>query len=280
MSVEDTVSILKSLNELSKILQGESFEEVHRKLIANPLKEFFPQATQEEIHRELLTRGLFVPSESQAIDGILRDLENEQVWETIRSEYKYLQQEWGGPDVPIFIYPLTKHRPIMEGVEVRKNGVSYNGLLFLFVGAKLESEELKALLAHEYHHICRMSYLNKSPYKTELLDTLIMEGMAEYAVENLYGEQWLSPWTKRYSQENCLDLWTKFFVPALKVKGVDNHFSFLYGNLAEGIPHWSGYCIGYRIVCSYIENQDINDITELFKMSAAEILKGSAFKLS
>ena len=38
MSVEDTVPILKNLNELSKILQGESFEEVHRKLIANPLK--------------------------------------------------------------------------------------------------------------------------------------------------------------------------------------------------------------------------------------------------
>ena len=278
MAVEDTLALLNKLNELSKQKQKEHLVENHRELICNPLKAFFPQATTEEIQGELLTRGLFDPYECSTIDTILRELETKSVWQNVQSEFEYLKREWDGPDVPIFIYPLTKHRPIVDGVEVKKNGVSYNNVLFLFVSGELEIGEMKALLAHEYHHICRLAQLDKSPYEIDLLDTLVIEGMAESAVEKLYGEQWLSPWTKGYSQEECITLWTKFFVRALRVKGVDNHFLFLYGNLAEGPPKWSGYCIGYRIMCSYIENGGTSDIRELIKLRSTEILKGSIFK--
>ena len=280
MAVEHTLTLLNKLYELSKQKQEENLVEIHRELLCNSLKDFFPQATTEEIHTELLTRGLFSPCECDAIDEFLRELETKHVWQIVRSEFEFLKGEWDGPDVPIFIYPLTKDRPIVDGVEVKKNGVSYNNVLFLFVSGELETEELKALLAHEYHHICRLNQLDKSPHEIDLLDTLIIEGMAESAVEKLYGEQWLSPWTKRYAQEECIALWTKFFVRGLRVKSVDNHFPFLYGNFAEGLPKWSGYCIGYRIIQSYIENRGINDINTLFKMSSTEILKGSAFKLS
>lgn len=279
MAVEDTLSLLNSLTKLSEKQQGEDLVEAHRELICKPLKKFFPQATTEEIQGELLTRGLFDSYESGTVAEILGELERKCVWQTVQDEFDYLKRAWGGPDVSIFIYPLTNHRPTVDGIEINKNGVSYSNVLFLFVAAELKNEELKALLAHEYHHICRLSFLDKPPHEIELLDTLIMEGLAEFAVEKLYGEQFLSPWTKRYSQLECLTLWTKFYLRVLRLKGVDNHFPFLYGNLTEGLPNWSGYCIGYRIVRTYIENGGEFNQQLLYKTPSDEILKISNFKI-
>lgn len=278
MSVVHTLPLLYKLNEVTKLQQGEKMVEIHREMICHPLKQFFPQATIEEIHGELLTRGLFDPFESPIISEILKKLEEEKVWETIKHEFNHLKNLWNGPDVPIFVYPLTKHRPLVDSVEVKKNGVSYNNVLFLFVSVELETEELKALLAHEYNHICRLSYVDKFPHEIELLDTLIIEGMAECAVEELYGERWLSPWTKGYSHEECLELWTKYFVKAIQLQGVDNHFPFLYGNEVKGLPKWIGYCLGYRIVKSYLESEGISNQRLLYKTTASEILKGSDFR--
>jgi len=274
-----TLPILYKLNEVSHGQQGEKLVEIHREMLCNPLKKFFSYATTEEIQGELLTRGLFDPFECTEISEILTRLEEKKVWEKLAHEFNYLKRLMNGPDVPICIYPLTKHRPIIEGIEVKKNGVSYNNILFLFLSIDLEIDEMKALLAHEYHHICRLSYINQSPYEIELLETLILEGMAECAIEELYGERWLSPWTKRYSQKECMKLWTKYFVQALPLQGVDNHFQFLYGNQAKGLPQWIGYCVGYRIVRSYLDNVGKLDQQQLYRTPVQEILKGSAFKI-
>jgi len=279
MSVVYTLSLLNKLNLLSKQEQEAKLAELHREVLCDSLRGYFPQASLEEIQQELLTRGLFNFSEIETLDEVLMELEGQHVWETIQQEYDYLKQLWNGPDVPIFIYPLTKYRPIVDGVEVKKSGVSYNNVLFLFVSTELESMELKALLAHEYHHLCRLAYLNKSPHEIELLDTLLIEGMAEWTVENLYGEKWLSPWTKRNSQEEALKMWEKYFTPALKVKGVNNHFPFLYGNEVQGLPEWIGYSLGYKIVQSYMENRGIVHQEYLHKLSSYEILKGSVYKV-
>lgn len=279
MSVVETLPMLYKLNEMAKLQQGKGIIEVHRALLCDSLKKFYPQATNEEIHQELLARGLFDPSESAGLYKTLKRLEAKHVWKTVQNEFEYLKEEWDGPDVPIYIYPLTANRPIVEGVEVKKNGVAYNGVLFLFVADELESEEIKALFAHEYHHICRLAYLNKAPHELELLDALIVEGMAECAVEQRYGTKWLSPWTTRYSQQTSMELWKKYFVRALRAKGVDNHFSFLYGNEAAGLPKWIGYCMGYKIVQSYIENGGVPDQRLLYKTPSKEILKGSIFKV-
>ncbi|QCR34096.1 DUF2268 domain-containing protein [Lysinibacillus sp. SGAir0095] len=277
MSVVHTLPIIYKLIEKSEHT-GESLVDIHREMICNPLKEFFPQASTKEIQEELISRGLFGPHESAAISKNLLRLEHKKVWKTVQEEFDYLKNLWNGPDVPIFIYPLTKFRPVVDGTEVKKNGVSYNNVLFLFVTDDLETEELKALLAHEYHHICRLTSLDKSQHEIELLETLIIEGLAEFAVEELYGERWLSPWTKKYSQEECLKVWTKNFARALHIKGVDNHFPFLYGNEVEGLPKWIGYCIGYRIVLSFIENGGSREHERLFKTPSQKILKCSVFK--
>lgn len=279
MSVVDTMPLLYKLNEMSKQLPEVKIVDRHREFLCKQLREYFPDALCDEIQGELLSRGLFEPYESETLEGILKRLEAKQVWATIQKEYDRLKELWKGPDVSIFIYPLTKHRPIVEGEEVIKNGVSYNNLIILFVSIELETEELRALFAHEYHHICRLSYLNKSPNEIELLDSLLIEGMAECAVEELYGEDLLSPWTKGYSQEEGMKLWKDHFVKASKLKGVDNHFSYLYGNEVEGLPKWIGYCLGYKIVRSYIENRGFSNQELLYKVPSLKILEGSIFKI-
>ncbi|MDN4495271.1 DUF2268 domain-containing protein [Ureibacillus aquaedulcis] len=277
MAVVHTLPVLYRLNERLKE-QGERKVEIHRDMICDSLKEFFPEFTAEEIQEELLSRGLFDPDEGATISETLMGLEDKKVWKIVQHELNHLKQLWNGPDIPIFIFPLTKHRPIVDGAKVKKNGVSYNNVLFLFVCEELEIVELQALLAHEYHHICRLSYLDKSPQEIDLLDTLIIEGMAEFAVEELYGERSLSPWTKGYSQEECSNLWIKYFARAIHVKDVDNHFPFLYGNEVVGLPKWIGYCIGYRIVRSYIENGGTTDHLLLSRTPSYKILEGSLFK--
>ncbi len=279
MSVVQTLPDLYRLQEMAKKLVGDKLIEIHREVLCTPLKGFYPQATKEQIQGELLTRGLFNPFESAEIEGILKELEKMQVWEVVQGEFEQLKKLWDGPDVPIFIYPLTKNRPIIDGDEVKKNGVSYQNVLFLFIAAEIDPDDLKALLAHEYHHICRLSFLNEPPHEICLLETLLIEGMAECAVEESYGESQLSPWTKRYPQEKCVELWKKFFIRFLNVKGVDNHFPFLYGDESIGLPKWIGYCLGYRIVRSYIENKGINNQRLLYRTSSREMLEGSDFKV-
>ncbi len=84
--------------------------------------------------------------------------------------------------------------------------------MFLFIARGLEKEELKALLAHEYNHVCRLQYVNKTLDEMTLRDSLILEGLAECAVEELYGDKWLAPWLKHYSKKRGIeDMAGQFF---------------------------------------------------------------------
>ena len=54
--------------------------------------------------------------------------------------------------------------------------------MFLFLTPSLAEKELEALIVHEYHHICRLKILAKPYHEFTLLDSILMEGFAEYAV--------------------------------------------------------------------------------------------------
>ncbi len=84
-----------------------------------------------------------------------------------------------------------------------------------------------------------------------LLDSLILEGLAECAVKELYGDQWLAPWLTNYTSEKVIKLWKSHFLPNLQLQGLERHQPFLYGG---EFPPWIGYCIGYEIVRSYVRN--------------------------
>ena len=172
-------------------------------LIYEQLKNYFPDVPREELHFELLSNGLFEPEEVIDLDKTLRQLIEKNVWRIVQEEYERLKRLWNGEEVSIFIFPLTNRRPIIDGIVANKNGVSYKEAIFLFVSPELTDTELKAMIAHEYHHSCRLNFLNKAPEEMSLKESLIIEGMAECMVEELYGEKWCSPWISRYTLENA-----------------------------------------------------------------------------
>ena len=264
VSVLSTHLWLKKLLKAYENPKGKSAEAIQCEIICKPLMNIFSHASPNEIQYELLQNGLF---KSYEVDGI-GELEKKGIWHTIQKEYERLKKRWGGPEVPIYIFPITKEKP-----KIYKNGVAFHHTVFLFVSEKLEKEELCALFAHEYNHVCRLHYLKKSFDEVTLKDSLLLEGLAECAVEELYGEQWIAPWLQLYTNEELLRIWRKNFLPFLNVQGVHNHYSFLYG---EPLPKWVGYCIGYEIVRTYKKNLSPQ---ELLSKPTDEILAGSDFPL-
>lgn len=264
MSVMPTKKLLLELLKAYKESNGKSVEEIQCEVICNPLLDVFINASPEEIHYELLQNGLFEPYE---IVNIV-ELEEKGVWNTVQFEYERLKELWNGPEVPIYIFPITKINAISN-----KNGVAYRDAVFLFVSTELEQDELRALFAHEYNHVCRFHYLNKSFNDVTLKDSLLLEGLAECAVEELYGDKWLAPWLKLYTVEELMLIWQEHFLPSLDVQGLYNHYEFLYGGQ---LPKWIGYCIGYEIVRTYKKNFSTY---ELYVKSTDEILAGSDFPL-
>lgn len=236
----------------------------HKEIICAPLIPFFKNVTAGEIQFELLRQGLFKPDE---IDIVKRFLTT-SFWQTAEQEYNRLRKLWSGPDSAVILLPITQEGP-------QKNGVAYRKALVLFFSTQIEEIEFKALLAHEYHHVCRLAYLQQSPDQITLLDSLIIEGLAEYTVEQLYGERYLSPWTKRYSKEEIDPIWKQYFVQNLRLNGVNNHRDYLYGN--HKMPPWIGYCIGYRIVQSFAASQ--KDLATYLSMPAHQILENSSFSI-
>ncbi len=262
MSVISTDDWLYELKTSQKLKDSRDFEELQRTILCSRLLEHFNGGTPLEIQFELQQQGLFRAHEKINI----KKLQDQKTWDIVQEEYYYLKKQWNGPNIPIYIFPITQEQTITN-----KNGVAYPDALFLFIG-ELEREELKALFAHEYNHVCRLHYLNKSLQEVTLLDSIILEGLAECAVEEIYGSKWLAPWLGDYTLQKMLAIWKDDFVPNIHVQGLHNHVEFLYGGK---LPPLIGYCIGYEIVRTYIQKHPSN---KLLIKSSKSILAGSAFQ--
>lgn len=258
---------------------GKSIADIQYESICEPIKGLFPQADPEAWHEELLGNGLFEPSEWEQLEQFLKAAEGQKIWQIVQSEYELLRKLWRGPDVPIYILPITKVNPRPSEPMPKKNGVAYRRAIFLFLSAQLSAEELRALFAHEYNHICRFDYVNRPPYDIELSDSLIIEGLGEYAVSELYDAKCLAPWTSMYSLEEALAIWQAYFVPAINVKGVNRHRPYLYGDPNTQLPKWIGYYIGYQIVHSFQKKCGPFHMKELLEKTAEDIITGSSFAI-
>jgi len=237
----------------------------------------FPGISPEELQYELLNHGLFDPIEWTDIEKQVKKMEQQSVWEIVEKEYQLLKSLWQGPEVSIYIYPLSKVNLEEKEQAPSKNGVAYKGGLFLFLSEGLEEEEVKALFAHEYNHVCRLNFLGLEPTKIPLKDSLIIEGLGEFAVKNLYGEKWMAPWTNLYSLESSIKVWNEHFIPQLNLMGSENHQDFLYGNGKSQLPKWIGYHIGFQIVDSFQKKHGPFNDYELYRKSSDELIEESNF---
>ena len=214
--------------------------------IAEKLKPFFAEGTTpEDIYRYLMLNGMYRPVRSGK--STVEMMKEKGLWEFVKKEQKRLEKSWNGPDVPIFIFPSDRtNRRILKELN-GKSGLAFKDKLFLFITDQNEEKEIKALLTHEYNHVCRLTSYEKSELNYSLLDSIILEGLAENAVRERLGEQYVAAYESYYTDDQLRQMWETHIKPNLSCKKQDHkHDQLLYG--LRPYPKMAGYCVGYYIV--------------------------------
>ncbi|MFL6557119.1 MAG: DUF2268 domain-containing protein, partial [Bacillus sp. (in: firmicutes)] len=206
--------------------------------ICEKLKPYFKGQSPNEIYDQLLNYGMYRPSRS-ARNNLKRMIEQE-TWDKVRHLYNIYKDKWDGPDIPVFLFPVAQSGGLFFREEKSKAGVSFPDKMFLFLSHYEDPKEVEALLVHEYHHVCRLGLSNKKMKDYTLLDSIIIEGLAEYAVLNNCGREYLASWCRIYKDKELIYYWDKYIKKQLDTKKNDRvHDQLLYG---EGrIPNLLGY---------------------------------------
>ncbi|PYZ93520.1 hypothetical protein CR194_10145 [Salipaludibacillus keqinensis] len=182
-----------------------------------------------------------------------------------------LKKDFSGPDADVFLFPLNQaHQRIMKELG-GKNGCSFPSHILLFWKDTLPVVEQKAVLLHEYHHVARLYYQEVNEGTISLLESMIMEGLAEWEVQTRLGSACLAPWTSLYNENELLTWWEKVFRNNIHLKGRAYHYPFLYGG-EKGLPPLIGYQLGYYLVQSYMKDKGGQSSLTMLKTSAEHFL--------
>lgn len=241
--------------------------------ICEKITDYFNGVSAAEIYDYLTLHGMYrQPVKNDR--AFLTSLQKNNVWKMVEQEEQQLQAKWQGPEVPIFILPLNMKERRNSNKPNEKAGLAFKDKLFLFISESNTEEEIKALLTHEYHHVCRLEKYKKDEEDFSLLDTMIMEGLAEHAVRERLGDGLVSAWTSYYSNKELEKIWQNIILPNIHVpKSHRKHNSLLYG--FRFYPKMAGYCIGYYLVQNYL-NDTGQTTDELMELPSEVIAKISA----
>ncbi|MCL6573847.1 MAG: DUF2268 domain-containing protein [Bacillus sp. (in: Bacteria)] len=221
--------------------------------IAEKLMPFFNDQTPNEIYNLLKDFGMYRPSRSTR--NHLNTMIDQKAWDMVEQLFDKYKKKWNGPDIPVFLFPLAQSRGLFMKAEKSKAGVSFPDKMFLFLTHYEDPKEIEALLVHEYHHVCRLQMLNKSMADFTLLDSIIIEGLAEFAVIKNCGQKYLANWCRMYSEQEISKFWVKYLKKQLdKKKSERAHDELLYGG--GRIPNLLGYAVGFTIVENFYKSHN------------------------
>lgn len=235
--------------------------------ICEKLKMYFDSAQAYEIYNYLTQHGMYHPFRN-GVEQV-RVFQKNKVWELVQDEEEELQRIWEGPNVPVFIFPSDTHN-LKFGVDTNgKSGLAFKDKLFLFISINSSENEIKSLLTHEYNHVCRLAKFEKSEKDYVLLDTIVLEGLAENAVRERFGEEYLAAYTTYYSNSDLEIIWNNLIRPNSNIlKTNRKHLGILYG--LNPYPKMAGYSVGYYIVNKYIEANNLTS-KDLLHMTTDKI---------
>jgi uncharacterized protein YjaZ len=243
---------MKEGEEMGLIQTNQWLEDSFRHPIkmCEKLVPYFKTQNGKEIYEQLLEFGMYQPSRA-TLNTV--DLLNEgKAWDQIERYFEYYQKKWSGPDIPIFLFPLDQSRGLFIRRESSKSGVSFPDKIFLFLSNLDDPKELEALFVHEYHHVCRLNRLKGNMEDYTLLESLIIEGLAEYAVLKNCGQKYLASWCNMYAEEELEYFWDKYLKNHLNSKKKEKiHDHLLYGH--GQIPKLLGYAAGFSLVQNYFK---------------------------
>ncbi len=234
------------------------------------LSTYFNGNSARDIYEYLCLFGMYKSSVFTRNNKI--DLFVEQnYWDIVKKEYEVLREKWKGPNIPIIIFPVNEAKVEIMKENKGKSGIAFTDKLILFLATDIEKSEIKALLTHEYNHVCRLMNMSKKEEDVTLLDTIILEGLAEHAVKEHCGSDLVAYWTKLYSNKELQKWWKKLVYPNRnKSKNEKEYQEILYG--LKAYPKMLGYSLGYHIIetCLFDGKKKLREI-EVKK--SEEILK-------
>ena len=219
----------------------------------------FNEKDPKKIYTYLKSFGMYRPTNGALrIFGLLKE---KNVWAIINRLYQKYRQKWKGPEVNIYIFPVFQPGQLLFGKgSTNKSGVSFHDRIFLFVGDYKDEKELEALFVHEYHHVCRIRKQGRDASQFTLLDSIILEGLAELEVKKICGEEYLAEWCHFYSDENIEIFMKKYIEPNLTLKKNDElHDALLFG--VGKYPKLLGYACGYYLVRNAYKENYFSTIT-------------------
>ncbi len=138
---------------------------------------------------------------------------------------------------------------------------------------------------HEYTHLVRNHlfprgvaggrpvYLKTQEPET-LLDAMVAEGISDVLAQQVYPD--MEPrWIQTLDDKDVERIWPR--VQRRLRMGDSNEVRRFISGDGDRIPQWTGYCLGYRIVRSYLENHPSARPATLVGMQASAIFNESCF---
>ncbi|SEO15922.1 Uncharacterized protein YjaZ [Amphibacillus marinus] len=260
------MSIYHSHNLLENYLNSEKDHTSLTTTIIEPLSTVIDSLALVDLKWLLEQHGLFQPAANNHKQ--IEQLLNSDVWQQVDDLYKHFQEQWHGPDTKIILLPADLNNNVLTKKFNCISGLTVQATIFLFITDKILPEQLKALIVHEYSHAYRLS----TTRRLTLLDTIILEGVAEYLVHaycdsNLQTSGLFSSPLKKAS---FLSVWNKWVKPNLTIyERHPLHSRIMYGNV-EDLPDLAGYQVGYYLVSEWARQTNasrtlvLNTPAELF----------------
>ncbi|GAB4072193.1 hypothetical protein GCM10028778_01720 [Barrientosiimonas marina] len=217
---------------------------------------FQETVSSDHIHQHLSLHGMYrKPLKDN--DNFIKSLQKRDIWRIVGQEEKQLREAWDGPTVPIFILPADPGNCKLRHELNGKSGLSFPDKVFLFVSEHNTKDEIRALFTHEYNHVCRLAKYNKQETDYLLLDTVVLEGLAENAVRERLGSYYNADWTSYYSKKRLEHICKHLILPNRNVpKSSPKHEQILYG--LGPLPNMAGYGAGYYLVHQYMIANDLS----------------------
>jgi len=238
--------------------------------ICERMRDSFGGDSPKKIYQYLLDFGMYRPNRHTLQS--FNELKEKKTWDCLDKIFLKYKKKWQGPDVPVYLFPKNTGGIFSTRTQdSRKSGVSFEDKVFLFISPLEDEKELEALFVHEYHHVCRLNKLKKKVKDYTLLDSVILEGLAENAVLEMLGENYLAKWCTQYSTKELSKIWNQDFKENLHCKKTDRmHDDLLFG--LKKYPPLIGYAIGYRIVSLYKEKNILSTI-DSFTLTSEKLMK-------
>jgi uncharacterized protein YjaZ len=237
------------------------------------LTPYFKQQNGNEVYRQLLLYGMYKPSIASWVS--FNKMLDDKTWLKIEKIYQSYKAKWEGPEIPVFLFPIHQNGGLFRKADQTKSGVSFLDKMFLFLSPEVDRDELEALFVHEYHHVCRLNKLKGNVHEYTLLDSIIIEGLAEYAVLKNCGKTYLADWCTMYSEKQLVHFWDKFLKDHLSIKKKEKlHDDLLYGN--GRFPNLAGYAAGFSIVQNYYQKHAYST-KKSFSLSARKLINETKY---